>query len=82
MVSVEVNFPVIKKTYEFSLDEDVLISILIGEMTELIAQTKQTLLVDDTEQFTLCDLDRELILAQNGTLGAYNIKNGARLMLV
>lgn len=82
MVSVEVVFPAIKRTYEFTLSRDAQIGILIGEMTELIAQTEKFAVMDNAENFVLCDLDQNRVFSANSTLGSYDIKNGAKLMLI
>lgn len=87
MVLVDVYVPSVDSTYDFQLDEDVKIGLLVEEIGEMICQKEHCRLEGDIEKLLLCSMEsrenisRE-ILPKNTTLAEYGIKTGDRLMLL
>ena len=82
MITVDVFFPALNRTYDFSLSESIPIEVLIGEMAEMISQIERLPAIDDPKQLFLCDMERKTILSDRSTLEEYEIATGSRLMLV
>lgn len=82
MINVEIILPVLMRNYEFSLAEDELISVLCGEIVELIGQNEQIEIRNNSADYALLDLKREEFLPKQSTLRKCGVKNGARLMLI
>lgn len=82
MIMVEINIPAIDTEYDFSLDEDVQIKLLIEEIAEMICRKEQNKLIGNEERFSLCSVDKTCILSKNKTLRDYGINNGEKLLLV
>ncbi|MDO4543779.1 MAG: hypothetical protein Q4C01_04420 [Clostridia bacterium] len=71
-----------KRNYEFNLSEHEEISVLTGEIAEMICQSERISLTNDMEGLVLCDLTANKVLGGNMSLSDYGIKNGAKLMLL
>lgn len=82
MILVDVFVPSVEQQFDFSLNETVLISHVIEEISALVAQREQCELQGDSEQLLLCDAQTASILPKNKTLQQCEIQNGGRLILV
>lgn len=82
MILVDVNVPSLGRTYDFSLDEQAPISVLILEMVEMICQKERCMLEGNHEKLNLCSPDTREILPPETTLKQNKIGNGNRLMLL
>lgn len=82
MIMVDVIVPSIGRTYNFSLEENVAIHMLIAEISEVISQKENCVLDGKPEELTLCSMEQSRILSPEATLGKYGILNGNRLLLV
>ena len=82
MVLVDVTVPSLGRTYDFSLDEQVPVSVLIPEMVEMICQKERCGLEGMQDKLNLCCLDTREILSPEADLRQYKIVNGKRLMLI
>jgi len=82
MVTVEVHFPALNRSYEFSLSETMPISVLIDEMAEMISQSERLPQAENKASFILCDATENKILKSSETLAQYGIKTAAKLILV
>lgn len=82
MVMVEVMVPALDKEYDFQLDENASIDILIEEITEMVCHREQIQLVGEEKKMMLCHLDGQRVLPRDQNLCDLGIKTGNRLMLV
>lgn len=82
MILVDIYIPSLDKTYDFQVDENVSVENLIVEIAEMIGNETKSGDSFSAEKFMLCSMDQNIILQKKGTLQAYGIKNGSRLMLV
>ncbi len=82
MIMVDVTVPSIGRQYNFSLEEQAAISMLIAEITEVICQKECCQLAGSIERLNLCSYEQKKILSPSATLSQYGIANGSRLLLV
>ncbi|MCR4891175.1 MAG: EsaB/YukD family protein [Lachnospiraceae bacterium] len=82
MILVDIFVPAVDNTYNFSLNEDIPIEKIIGEITAMIAQKEQTKLTGDMEKLMLYDLNGKRPLPRENTLNDCYITTGTDLMLV
>ena len=82
MVLVDVYVPAVDKEYNFSLNEDVKVSVLIEEISEMIGQKEQTRLYGDISSLNLVSKEKESILPNEASLSECGVRTGAGLILV
>lgn len=82
MIMVDVFVPAVGKSYDFNLDEEVKINMIIEEISEMIAHKEQTEIVGDVEKLLLCDKDSQRILPSDQTLQDCMVSTGNKLILV
>lgn len=82
MILVDVFVPSVNNVYDFQLDEDVRIGLLVEEIGEMICQKEHCCLADGIEKLLLCSLDNREILSKNMTLTECGIRTGGKLMLL
>lgn len=82
MVLVDVSVPVLNQIYDFKLDENMEIGILIEEIVEMICQKEQCQIIGNLSEIFLCEVETKEILSKTRTLQESNIHTGSRLMLV
>ena len=82
MIIVDIYVPVLNKEYDFSINEKLLVSLLLEEVSEMIAQKESCLTIEKPEGFVLCRADTKAIMDVNRTVEAYGIGNGGKLILV
>ena len=82
MIIVEVFVPSLDKSYEFKLNEDVAVSIVIDEISSVICQKEQCNISGDKEQLMLFKPDNNQTLSIRLSLYENDIKTGDRLMLI
>lgn len=82
MVLVDVYVPSVNNTYDFQLDEDVRIGMLIEEIGEMVCRSEHCQLDGRMEKLLLCSMDNREIISKRTTLKEYGVKNGAKLMLL
>ncbi len=82
MIIVDIYVPVVNKEYDFSINEKLPISLLLEEISEMIAQKEGCLTIEKPEGFVLCRADTKAIMDVNLTVEAYGIGNGGKLILV
>lgn len=82
MILVDLEVPSMGRIYNFKLDEQVIIAVLLEEIVEMIRQKERCELVGDMERICLCCVDDKRILSREGTLEQYGVINGKRLMLL
>ncbi|MBE5961760.1 MAG: hypothetical protein E7256_10335 [Lachnospiraceae bacterium] len=82
MILVDIGVPSLGQNYNFSLDENAIISNLLEEISEMIVQKEKCEGALEGKKFMLCSMEREEILRENRTLRSYEIENGSRLLFV
>ena len=82
MILVDIFVPSIDKNYNFSLNENVKVRLIIDEITEMIGQKEQTHLFGSQDEINLWNLKEHRILPKENTLSDCFVKTGAALMLV
>ena len=82
MVLVDIYVPSVDKTYNFSLNENVGITSIISEITEMVEQKEQVSLVGDRSGLHLYDGARRSALPGENTLSECAIRSGSMLFLV
>ena len=82
MVLVDVYVPSVNSTYDFQLDEEVKVELLIEEIGEMVCRREHCQLDGQMEKFLLCSMDNREIIPKHTTLMEYGVKTGARLMLI
>lgn len=82
MILVDVFVPSVDSTYDFQLDEDIKIGLLIEEIGEMICRREHCRLDGQMEKLLLCSMDTREIIPKHTTLAEYGIKTGGKLMLL
>lgn len=82
MILVDIDVPGVNRSYDFNLDENTKISLLLEEISGMICQKEQCTLDGSVRELLLVSQSRKKILSPKLTLSDYNIVQGDRLMLV
>lgn len=82
MIMVDVMVPSIGRQYNFNLEEQAPVSMLIAEIAEVICQKESCHLEGRVEALTLWSQEQKVMLSGEASLSQYGIVNGNRLMLV
>ncbi|MBO5030826.1 MAG: glutamyl-tRNA amidotransferase [Lachnospiraceae bacterium] len=82
MILVDVFVPAADNVYDFRLDEDVKIGLLIEEIGEMICQKEHCRMEGRMDKLLLCSMDNRNILSRDTTLAESGIKTGGKLMLL
>jgi len=86
MILVDIYAPAIDSSFDFNLDENVQISMLLDEIGEMIARATQNGNDNESEaevgNLMLWDADRRCILNSFLSLSENGITNGTRLLVV
>lgn len=82
MILVDVMVPSVDKSYDFNLDENAQIVLVMEEIVEMISQKEQCKIIGNKENLLLCRYDGQVILDKQMTLKECGITNGYRLLLV
>lgn len=82
MILVDVKVPGIDKSYDFNLDENAQIHLVLEEIVEMICQKEQCKLIGDKDNLLLCRYDGNVILDKQASLKECGITNGYQLLLV
>lgn len=82
MINVDVYVPALDRVYNFNLDEDSKISVLIEEITELICKKEHSTLDGLKERLIMGSFDKKLNFDHQYSLREYSVKNGEKLILV
>lgn len=81
MILIDVYVPALDKVYDFSVDENSQISVLIEELVEMICQYEQYELIENPERIMLACLSTRLRLPSSETLAACGVKHGDKLIM-
>lgn len=82
MILVDIYVPGVNQTYDFSLDENAKISLLLEEISGMVCQKEQCTLDGSVKELLMVSQSRKKILSPDLTLSQYGIVQGDRLMLV
>ena len=82
MIIVDIYVPVVNKVYDFSINEKLPVSVIVEELSEVIAQKEGCMTIEHPENFVLCHADTKSIMNADLTVESYGIGNGAKLILV
>lgn len=82
MIIVEVQVPCLDKTYEFKLNEDVIVAIAIEEIVSVICQKEQFKLFESKSKFLLYNMATERQLSVSLSLFENGVCMGDKLILV
>jgi len=82
MILVDVYFPSIDKTRDFLLDETADIKRIVAELIEIMAAETEGETVSRPDDFGLYSVDDKQLLPREGSLSAYGVTDGSRLLLV
>ncbi len=82
MILVDVFVPSVDTVYDFQLDENAAIGMLVEEMGEMVGQKEHGQIGGNVEKLCLCSLGSRRILPKNRTLAECEIVTGDKLMLL
>lgn len=82
MILVDIYVPAVGNVYDFQLDEEEKVSVIIEEIGELIGQKEHCQIVGDIKSLMLCWQKEQKILSPDLTLSLAGIRNGDSLLLV
>lgn len=81
MITIDVYVPMIGKTYDFSLDENIIVETIIEEITELIIQ-KENYTASETSDMYLFSQNDNQVLNKRFSLKENGIDTGNKLLLI
>lgn len=81
MVIVDVAVMSLGRKYNFALEEEIPISVLITEICEVICQKENCLLGRPENIITLSLVESGSVMSPELTLSEYGVKNGSTLIL-
>lgn len=81
MILVDIQVPVLDKVYDFELDEETKVEMVLKEILALITQ-KEGITCEEPEKMCLYVLGQEGILPGDATLRQQGVSDGDRLLLI
>lgn len=82
MILVDIDVPGVNQIYDFNVDENAKISLLLEELSGMICQKEQCSLDGSVKELMLVSQNQHKVLSEELTLAHYNIVQGDRLLLV
>lgn len=82
MIMVDIYMPTIDESYDFMVDENADLDVVILEVTEMIARKTRSELTANEEGFVLYFADRKVPLLSDKTLYESGVRDGDKLILV
>ena len=82
MIIVEVFVPAIDNIYEFRLNEDVAVNVVIEEIISVICQKEQCPLKGERADFLLVLGGKQQVLSSNLSLYENGVQSGDRLIML
>ena len=82
MMMVDIYVPGVDQTYDFNVDENAKISLLLEELVGMICQKEHCTLSGSIKEMLLVSQNQKKVLNSDLTLSHYKIVQGDRLMLV
>ena len=81
MITIDVYVPIIGKTYDFSLDENILVETVTEEIVELIIQKENYATYENSDMYLFSKKDSQA-LNRSFSLKENGIETGSKLLLV
>ena len=81
MILTDIYVPALQETFDFELDENVPVGLLLMEIAQILARKTGTALGGE-EPFLLGSFEKQDILDNALTLAECGIRNGSRLLFV
>ena len=82
MIMVDVYVPSVDREYDFEIDENAPVSLVLEEISAMVCQKEQCVLTGDARELILCDRATQRILTPGYSLKECHIGVGAKLILV
>jgi len=82
MVLIDIYVPSFDKSYDFQLNENVKVDVIIDEIIEMIGQKERIKLHGFSESLLLCDKLNRKVLNREKTLLDSGVINGDTLILI
>lgn len=82
MIMVDIYMPAIDESFDFMLDENADLDVVILEVTEMIARKTRSELRPSDDGFVLYYTDRKVPLSPDRTLYESGVRDADRLILV
>ena len=82
MVLVDIYVPIINETYDFELDENVMVEEIIEAVVDIIGRQMKSDVSGQSKEFSLYLQESTLRLKKNCTLHMNGVRDGSRLMLI
>lgn len=82
MILVDVTVPSVEKSYDFNLDENAQIGLVIEEIAGMISQKEHCSISGNKETLLLCKYEGQVVLDKQSTLKECGLVNGGKLLLV
>lgn len=82
MILVDITVPSVEHTYDFSLDENAPIALVMEEIVEMISQKEHCTIIGNREELLLCRYEGEIVLDRQSTLRECGVATGSRLLLI
>lgn len=79
---LDIYVPVLNDSYDFSIDEKIVVATVVKELCEIICQYERRTEVLDSGTMVLSCPQLNLVLPRDRSLAACGIQNGYRLMLL
>lgn len=81
MILVDIYVPVVNQIYDFNVDENAKISMLLEEISGMICQKEQCKMNGSVKELLLVSQNQRKVLSNELTLSHYKITQGDRLIL-
>lgn len=82
MILVDIYAPAVDKTFDFKLDENAEVSLILGEVTAMIAKKTGSESPGSADDFLIYKSGREQPLSVDLSLFENGIRDGDRLIIV
>lgn len=82
MIIVEIEVPSIEKSYDFKLNDDVSVSVIIEELCAIVCQKEQCRFLNNDGQLMLFKIDNKRLLSMSLSLYENDVKTGDKLLLI
>lgn len=82
MILIDLEVPVMKKKYDFQLDENIPIRDIAVQMRDMICLQEQCGMLGNTNPLTLWESEKKRLLPGNKTALECGVKTGDHLLLI
>lgn len=82
MILVDVTVPSLDKTYDFRLDENAQIALVLEEIAEMISRREHCVITGNKEEMLLCRYEGQVVLNKLSTLQKSGVTDGSRLLFL